>query len=553
MKNYSLRKKLIIACGSMCLSLCVVCCISIYTILANHGRTQAIYNDNLKSISVVGEMMEDFQQERALTRDLIIYPTDSDTYVSSSEKLEECSANMDSMFAEYELAVKAQENSELLNKVKALYLTDYAKLKTELKAATDDGDDEKAKDILTAGASLLSDLTGGLDELALMDVEYAADALANSNLVTMLGVISLLIIMIFSFVFSIIMIKYLNKIIAKKITDVVQAANQIALGNIDISIESDSKDEVGQLISAFRTMTDSIREQAKVTLRLSDGDFTADYEARSEKDVMGHALVDTMDGLSKIFNAIKASVAQVNSGSKMVATGSQAIAQGATEQASAIEEISATVKDISVQVNNNAANASAAKSAADIAAAEVEKGNTEMERMMIAMDEISLSSSQISKINKVIEDIAFQTNILALNAAVEAARAGTAGKGFAVVAEEVRSLAAKSAAASKQTTAMVQASLSKVNEGKKNADLTASSLKEIVKSVEDVSRLISTIDAASANQAAAIAQVSVGVDQVSLVVQSNTAIAEESASASQELHAQAEYLENVISKVKLKD
>ena len=236
-----------------------------------------------------------------------------------------------------------------------------------------------------------------------------------------------------------------------------------------------------------------------------------------------------------------------------MASASEALAQGSTEQASAIEEITASIDDIAEKTKQNASQANAAADMMAKTIAEVKKGNEEMQHMVVAMKEINDSSENISKIIKVIDDIAFQTNILALNAAVEAARAGDAGKGFAVVAEEVRNLAAKSAAAAAETAEMIEDSIRKVEAGSKIADETAKALEQITVDVQESEVIVTEIAEASNYQATAIAQIDRAIEQVSQVVQTNSATSEECAAASVELSNQASRMRDLISVYKLGD
>ena len=168
-----------------------------------------------------------------------------------------------------------------------------------------------------------------------------------------------------------------------------------------------------------------------------------------------------------MLSSISSAAVQVASGAKQVSDSSAALSHGAAEQASSIEELSASVDEISAQTNRNAEHAEEANRIAETARQDAEKSSVQMQAMLSAMDEINRSSNNISKIIKVIDDIAFQTNILALNAAVEAARAGQYGKGFAVVAEEVRNLAARSANAAKETTDMIEGRLKAFSTGRR--------------------------------------------------------------------------------------
>ena len=152
------------------------------------------------------------------------------------------------------------------------------------------------------------------------------------------------------------------------------------------------------------------------------------------------------------------------------------LAQGATTQAASVEQLSASIAEITNQTAQNAENAERANRLTGEANGKAEIGNKRMDEMLKAMADINDSSSSIAKIIKVIDEIAFQTNILALNAAVEAARAGQHGKGFAVVAEEVRNLAARSAKAARETTDIIEESIDKVNMGTKLANETSNAL-----------------------------------------------------------------------------
>jgi methyl-accepting chemotaxis protein len=244
---------------------------------------------------------------------------------------------------------------------------------------------------------------------------------------------------------------------------------------------------------------------------------------------------------------------QVANGARQISDSSMALSQGATEQASSIEELSASIEEISSQTRRNAENAEEADKLAAAVRSNAEQCTAQMAEMLRAMEEINVSSSNISKIIKVIDDIAFQTNMLALNAAVEAARAGQHGKGFAVVAEEVKNLAARSANAAKETTEMIEGSIEKTEAGTVIAKNTSEALNKIVSQIEKVAELVNNISVASKEQDTGISQINQGIMQVSQVVQTNSATSEESAAASEELSGQAEMLRDMVNRFKLKE
>jgi methyl-accepting chemotaxis protein len=312
------------------------------------------------------------------------------------------------------------------------------------------------------------------------------------------------------------------------------------------------RDEIGKTIGATAMFLEHVTETSEALEIIAGGDLTPETKLLSDSDTMGLSLKTMLGNLNNMFGEIITSTDQVSAGAKQIADGATALAAGSTEQASSVEELAASLNEISVSTNENAGMAKEASELSSEIKVNADKGSVQMDQMMQAVTEINDASGSISKVIKVIDDIAFQTNILALNAAVEAARAGQHGKGFAVVAEEVRNLAAKSAEAAKDTSALIENSIEKANFGMSIASETSSSLHEIVEGINRNAEIIIKIEQSSEDQSGAIKQINVGIDQVAQVVQQNSATAEESAAASEELNGQAEILKQLTHQFKLK-
>lgn len=350
-----------------------------------------------------------------------------------------------------------------------------------------------------------------------------------------------------AFVVTIFMAWSLIRTIHISIDQLTEGAKQIALGNTNIELVKYNNDEFSKLIDEYNKMIENIKYQAGVAREVSDGNLTIAVVPKSPDDLMGNSLKKLVEDNKQTLGNIKDAAYQVSTSASQVASASQSLAQGSTEQASAIEQITASIDEIATKTRLNATEADQAAELVEQAIADVKLGNRQMEDMMEAMDEINRASESISKIIKVIDDIAFQTNILALNAAVEAARAGDAGKGFAVVAEEVRSLAAKSAAAASETAELIEDSIRKVNAGSRIAGDTAKALEEITSAVEQSEVIIHQIAEASNYQATAVGQIEQAIGQVSQVVQTNSATSQQCAAASEELSNQANRMKEELS------
>ena len=237
---------------------------------------------------------------------------------------------------------------------------------------------------------------------------------------------------------------------------------------------------------------------------------------------------------------------QITSAASQVASSSQSLAQGSSEQAASLEETSASTEEITSMTRKNAENSKSAAALMTTVDQKVQEGNQTLEQMVASMQEINASSDKISKIIKVIDEIAFQTNILALNAAVEAARAGEAGMGFAVVADEVRNLAQRSAKAAKDTAALIEESINTSHDGSDKLQRVADVIKAITDSATQVKTLVDEVNVGSQEQASGIDQIATAVAQMDQVTQSTAASAEESASASQQLSAQAQAMNQIV-------
>jgi methyl-accepting chemotaxis protein/methyl-accepting chemotaxis protein-1 (serine sensor receptor) len=253
--------------------------------------------------------------------------------------------------------------------------------------------------------------------------------------------------------------------------------------------------------------------------------------------------------LGQVTQQIAESADQVAMAASEVAATSQSLAQGASEQAASLEETSASSEEINSMARKNAENSRSAVGLVTNTQQTFGATNRKLDQMVVAMDEINTSSGKISKIIKVIDEIAFQTNILALNAAVEAARAGEAGMGFAVVADEVRNLAQRCAQAARDTSTLIAESIAKSNEGKTKVDEVAGAVRTITEESSKVKVLVDEVSLGSEEQTRGIEQVSKAITQMEQVTQRSAASAEEGAAAAEQLNAQSATMRELVGRL----
>jgi len=247
--------------------------------------------------------------------------------------------------------------------------------------------------------------------------------------------------------------------------------------------------------------------------------------------------------------AVGSAASDINRSSSQLASASDALAQGAAEQAASLEQIASSMEEIDSMVKQTADNASQANIVAQETAEAAADGMNLVGELIETSNNIKETSNKTAKIIKTIDEIAFQTNLLALNAAVEAARAGEAGAGFAVVAEEVRSLAAKSAEAAKNTAELIAESIDQGAKGVSASNAVAGAIEKLAASAEKAKTLTNEIAEAAAEQTKGIAQINQGIAQLNTVTQQNSAASEEIAASAKEMLGQADNLTTVAGKL----
>lgn len=510
-KNLKIKQKLITCFIVLAVVTGVVGLFGIYTMNTINTQSENMYYNNLVPSQKLASIHAELEHIRA-NQLLAVYERNPSTLQTRLDAIDASVTNDNALLEEYEATIQDDENRTMYTT-----LTESLASYRELRNANLELVKVQRYDEALMGLNAVSlaeeTVSEDLEALISYNTTQAEAVLAQNTTDFKTQSTMMIIFIIVGIALAVGLGLTVANMISKPLRRMVDSAEEIANGNLDVTIKIDSRDEVGELGLAFVKMTDHINE---------------------------------------IMTNIDSAAEQVAAGSKQIADSSMGLSQGATEQASSIEQLTASIEEISSQTRLNADNASEANELAELTRTNAVQGNNEMKRMLESMEEINESSANISKIIKVIDEIAFQTNILALNAAVEAARARQHGKGFAVVAEEVRNLAARSADAAKETTRMIEGSIKKVDDGTKIATTTATALNKIVDDVAKVSEIVGNIASASNEQAIGISQINQGIMQVSEVVQMNSATSEESAAASEELSSQAELLREQAGRFNLK-
>ena len=345
-----------------------------------------------------------------------------------------------------------------------------------------------------------------------------------------------------------------RRAIADFASEIGQMAGQAKDGNLSARIDLNAKE--GELLAVSQHLNDlvatieaGIRETVEVMTSMAKGDLThkmaGDY--RGAFLDLKNASNATIDKLSEVVSNIRLSATEVHHSSQEIAEGNNDLANRTEQQAHNLEKTSSAMEELVATVRQNAENSSGANKLSTSAQTTAERGGSVVTEAVSAMERIDTSSHKISDIMDLIDEIAFQTNLLALNAAVEAARAGDAGKGFAVVAQEVRALAQRSSAASKEIKSLIDISAEQVTQGVDLVNRTGSTLTEIVAAIRKVNQIVGEISNASTEQTIGLEDINRSVSAIEEVTQQNAALVEEITAAAQSLANQSSNLSQMVS------
>ena len=557
MKDVKIKKRLI----SGFLFVIVISVAVIVAALLQMNAQRANYNDILKYEVGANDLISEIRLDAAIAarnvRDMALKPGDS-----SNSELE---ASVNELLSDMDNKLKELEDIYPLDKAQLQeYITTVNKWGDELPAilnAINRGDGETAisliKNNCTPQLNDMATKAKEIDNLLTQAQNDAVDAQERNSLISIGVIIAVMVvatILVLGTAFKLV------KGIMEPTEEVRKALMGFSEGKLDIPVNYESKNELGDMCNALRSSQDTlsavIEDICYLLGEMANGNF--DVRSRATDKYVG-ALSAVLESIRKINHNLSDTLAQidlsaeqVSSGSEQVSTGAQSLAQGATEQASAVEELSATINEIANGAKKNAENGETAMRQSQESGNLVLESAKYMEEMVEAMGSISQSSQEIGRIISTIENIAFQTNILALNAAVEAARAGSAGKGFAVVADEVRNLATKSDQAAKATKELIDHSIESVQSGNEIVKKVSDALSKTVEASNLAMGSLQEITKAVEAEAESISQVTEGIDQISSVVQTNSATSEESAAASEELSSQASLMKELMAKFKLR-
>ena len=507
LKNLNAMPRLMSSFGVLLVLTLGISYLAISNLSAANDRVQALYQEDMKGVIAVQNIAASKLDVARLVRDAIVKIDDPAAVSEDLGSIKSAYSSMHSNLETAELCFYTKEGKGMLANIRDAQ-PKYEQSVNSVTVAIEAKDPVRARANLLGIAAIAAQMSTDIDSaLKLKETTSEEKFQANNQAyqttrTTMIGaaVISLVLGVILSIVIA--------RGFSLPLGQAVAVLEQVADGDLTVSLDVDTRDEVGR---------------------------------------MAGALNRAVEKLNSTLQEVADSAANASSSSQQLAAAAENIASGAQEQAASLEETSASLEEITAAVRQSADNANQASQLAACSKDSALQGQDVVTNAITAMSEINAASAKISDIISTIDEIAFQTNLLVVNAAVEAARAGDEGRGFAVVASEVRSLAQRSAVAAKEIKVLIQDSLRKVDAGSGLVNRSGETLHGIVGSVKRVTDIVGEIAAASGEQSTGIEQVNTAMTQMDQVTQSNSAQTEELSATAQSLSEQSAHLMELVS------
>lgn len=556
-KNMKLKSQMVTGFGTVITVIVILLIISFLSMDSIARKTTNLYEGPYQFASITDDLCKSLVAiERDLYKGIVISDVTAGDSLFQQVDAEEAAVIENTKIAEQ--YIDTEEEKALLAELNAL-LTEGAPIRIEISEKIRNNQDKEAfQQLYSEFAPIFeqaSEAVQKLNDSARNDAaQYEATAKQNSLLSKILN----LIVAGFGIMWAVYIAGRITKGIVLPVKEIETAIVEISHGNLDVTVNYRSNNEVGKLAHSTRTTATRLKKIISVSSMTLGSMAEKNMAVSIEEEFMGDfkPIKDSIDKIIIFLNDMIAKTRkaseQVTQASEQVAQVAQTLAANSTEQAVSVEALVESVDQVTSNVEENAEYALHVNEISEDAVQNIEEGNEYMRKLLSSMKEINQQSEQISSIIKVIDGIAGQTNLLSLNASIEAARAGEAGKGFAVVASEIGQLAAECAQAAKNTTSLIGASIGAVGRGSALADETAVILDKVVSSVKESGRLVSNISQASNQQARALEEILKGVNAISQSVEGNSATAEEASASSEELLSQAEELSLMLSIYKIK-
>ncbi|MFR0045083.1 MAG: methyl-accepting chemotaxis protein [Clostridium butyricum] len=558
-KNLPIKKKLmnsfmVIVVISILTSFISLICLQIINdrykdAMSNYGFSQG-------QVGLLGIKVE---HSYSMVKEIIVVgnTSDVDRIKTIKEDIEKCNEDINLLLQNIDKEnVQNDKEQELINNIKS-DIESYEQVKDRIIELGMNNKTAQASQLLRGQGNPAMDLlTVDISELLSIKIEQCNLLINKLNRLRIIFVMIILATIALSVIFAMKSSKYLSDVIGNPIIKMSKIAKRICDGHLDVEIQCESNDEIGELAQSFSKMVIAIKsyisEISSILGDISNGNLNCSIEEEYKGNFIEirKSLENIIRSLNDIFENIGQATIDVKANSEKAAEMAELLSDGSKNEKDAVRELCVSIDQINKQVNKNADNAIDTSTITNALAENIDNSNIMMDKVIKAMEDIEDCSNSITSIMNTINDIAERTNLLALNAAIEAARAGDLGSGFAVVADEVKSLASQSADAARETNNIVNESIKAVNNGKLLVYNTANTLNESLKNIKKTRELSEYITDSSKEQYESIAIVNERIKKITETINRTVEVAENSAISSEELKSQSSKLEMMINKFK---